>query len=99
MAAHGRIGPETAENSVRTRPENRGWPLTRDSACQLPPECPDVEWPVEPKPPREVLLDPLGEAEVLVEVEPLRLFDPDNAVEIDVGARLAYQGRDWFDDE
>jgi hypothetical protein len=97
MAAQRSIGPETAENSVRRRPEKPGAPLTRDSACQLPPECPDIEWPVEPNPPRGVLLDPLRETEVPVEVEPLRL--PDSAVETEVGARRAYQGRDWFDDE
>ena len=44
-----------------------------------------------------MLVDPLREAEVPVEVAPLRL--PDSAVETEVGARRAYQGRDWFDDE
>jgi hypothetical protein len=84
MATHGPIGPETAENSVRSRVSNRGATLTRPSACQLPPEWPDIEWPVEPKPPREVPVDPLRGADVLVDV--VRV--PDSAVETDVGARL-----------
>ena len=49
------------------------------------PECPpDMPWPVEPKPPREVEGEP-ELLDVLVEVL-LRL--PDSAVETDVGAEL-----------
>jgi hypothetical protein len=41
---------------------------------------------VEPKPPRDVPVDPLRELDVLVDDEPLRL-PGDKAVETEVGAR------------
>jgi|GEM_PF-3992343 len=43
--------------------------LCRDHAHQLPPEWPDIAWPVEPNPPREV--DDVEDEEELV-LPPLR---------------------------
>jgi hypothetical protein len=86
VAAHWPIRTNATENSVRAPVSNRGAALTRHSACQLPLERLDIPCPVEPKPPREVPVDPLRGADVFVEVEPLRL--PDSAVETEVGVRL-----------
>jgi hypothetical protein len=51
---------------------------------------------VEPKPPRDVPVDPLRDADVPVEIEPLRL--PDSAVETDVGVRLENSGDERLDE-
>src|SRR4051812_46640800 len=68
--------------------------LRRHSACQLPPECPpDIECPVEPKPPREVDGPELVDR-VLV---PPRLDV--SAVETDIGVRLVEKMPCRFEDE
>ena len=83
------------ESPVSAPAANSGAVLTRRSACQLPLECPDIEWPVEPKPPREVLVDRLRGADARVDV--IRL-PGESAVETEVGARLENSGCERLDE-
>ena len=81
--AHCPIRTRTAENSVRAFQGNGFRALTRHSAClaHVPEWPPDMLWPVDPKPPREV-----DEPEAVdVELVPERLDT--SPVETDDGGR------------